>query len=533
MEESILILGAGVMQRPAIQTAKNLGLRVFVVDANPSAPCVGEADVFEPIDLKDFEGIARYALNLKESAGLKAVFTAGTDFSASVAYASEKCGFPTHSFAAAKNATNKALMRQCFMNAGVPSPRFLEIKKHSLKETLSPQFLESLVYPQVVKPVDNMGARGCRMVRNEEELFSALASAFEFSRSETAILEEFIEGPEFSIDALVYDGTLTITGFATRHIFFPPYFIELGHTMPSQIPYEDYIALVRTFAHGIKSLGLSYGAAKADIKLTKAGPVVGEIAARLSGGYMSGWTFPYSSGLNLTEQAILLALGKTPQSLEERRFPLDEHEPFEIFAYNSQTVCAERAWISIPGKIEKILNLDEAEKIEGVKNIFPIAASGDEVSFPKSNVEKCGNIISVAQTRAEAEKIAQEAVCKIMLVLEKENPATEEFLFGARDVDGASFPPRAYQLPKGASSELAYELDCNSEKIIPKNDAVEKYIPAKLFSFLEMRDWNNLTLLETIRKFDSMCPNHADLHYKKFWTALLRGGVQGALYVAQ
>ena len=69
MEESILILGAGIMQRPAIQSAKNLGLKVFVVDANPSAPCVGEADFFEPIDLKDSEAIARYALSLKENAG--------------------------------------------------------------------------------------------------------------------------------------------------------------------------------------------------------------------------------------------------------------------------------------------------------------------------------------------------------------------------------------------------------------------------------------------------------------------------------
>lgn len=533
MEESILILGAGIMQKPAIQSAKNLGLTVFVVDANPSAPCVGEADVFEPIDLKDFEGIARYALNLKENAGLKTVFTAGTDFSASAAYACEKCGFPTHSFCSAQNASNKALMRQCFQNAGVPCPNFLEIKKRSLEETLSPEVLQHLVYPQVVKPVDNMGARGCRMVRNEDELFSALSVAFAFSRTETAILEEFMDGPEFSIDALLYDGMLTITGFAARHIFFPPYFIEMGHTMPSQVSYTDYVALIKTFARGIQSLSLSHGAAKADIKMTKTGPMVGEIAARLSGGYMSGWTFPYSSGLNLTEQAILVALGRTPQMLEERRFSLDEYEPFELFAYTSRVACAERAWISIPGKIKEIVNLDEAEKLEGVKNVFPRAAVGDEVRFPQSNVEKCGNVISVATTRAEAERIAQEAVGKITLVLEKGNPATDEFLFGTREGDGRAFLPIAYQLPKGASNELAYELDCNSEKIIPKDESVEKYIPTKLFAFLEMRDWNNLTLLETVRKFDALCPNHADLHYKKFWTALMRGGIQGALYVAR
>ena len=53
-------------------------------------------------------------------------------------------------------------------------------------------------------------------------------------------MEEYMEGPEFSIDALVYDGTMTITGFADRHIFFPPYFIEMGHTMPTRISKDKY-----------------------------------------------------------------------------------------------------------------------------------------------------------------------------------------------------------------------------------------------------------------------------------------------------
>ena len=85
-----LILGAGLMQRPSIEAAKELGYRTLVVDANPDAVCVPFADRFEPIDLKDREALADFALSLKNE--IAAVFTAGTDFSASVSYIAEKLG---------------------------------------------------------------------------------------------------------------------------------------------------------------------------------------------------------------------------------------------------------------------------------------------------------------------------------------------------------------------------------------------------------------------------------------------------------
>ncbi|MBR5965499.1 MAG: ATP-grasp domain-containing protein [Treponema sp.] len=534
MKDSILILGAGTMQRPAILAAKKLGLEIYVVDANPQAPCIQDADHFEQIDLKNRDEIASYAQSLAGCMNLKAVFTAGTDFSANVAYASEKCGFSGHSYAAAVNASDKALMRQCFRNARVPSPHFILIEKKYLKNTLTTQVVKGLKFPYVVKPVDNMGARGCRMVRNQDELFAAVDDALKFSRSGRALLEEYLEGPEFSIDALIYDGTFTVTGFADRHIHFEPYFVELGHTMPTNIPYQQYMELVKAFAQGAKSLGLSCGAAKADIKWTNKGPVIGEIAARLSGGYMSGWTFPYSSDLNLTEQAIEIALGRRPFTLESYRFPLEiQGAPFQMFAYNSSRSSAERAWISIPGRVKEILGCDEAAKISGVRDIFPRAGVGDRVVFPRNNVEKCGNVISVAATREEAVKAAEEAVKNITIVLEKGNPETDDFLRMKRAKEDGLFPPEAFQLPKDVDRAFYFELDCESDRKIGEFDLISNNIPSSLKDSMDVRDWNHLSLAETIEKFDKMNLNHGELNYKKFWLALIRGGIQGALYVSK
>ena len=83
-----------------------------------------------------------------------------------------------------------------------------------------------------------MGARGCRAARDAGELAEAIAAALPYSRSGRAIVEEYIDGPEFSIDALVDGGEIRIRGIADRHIFFAPYFVELGHTMPSAYPPE-------------------------------------------------------------------------------------------------------------------------------------------------------------------------------------------------------------------------------------------------------------------------------------------------------
>lgn len=534
MKDSILILGAGLMQRPAILAAKKLGLETYVIDGNPNAVCVSDADHFAQIDLKNREEIAECARGLFERMKLKAVFTAGTDFSANAAYAAGQLGFAGHSYEACVNASDKALMRQCFKNARIPSPHFILLEKKSFANTLTASVVASLKFPYVVKPVDNMGARGCRMVRNRDELFAAVEDALKFSRCGKALLEEYLEGPEFSIDALIYDGTFTVTGFADRHIFFEPYFIELGHTMPTNISYKQYIELVKTFALGAKSLGLSRGAAKADIKWTKNGPMIGEIAARLSGGYMSGWTFPYASDLNLTEQAVELALGRKPPALEAYRFPLDiEDFPFKMFAYNCSRSSAERAWISIPGRVKEVLGLEEAAKISGVRDIFARAKAGDNVVFPRNNVEKCGNVISVADTREAAVKAAEEAVKRVVVVLEKNNPETDDFLNMKRLKTEGHFPPEAFQLPKEVDRAFCFELDCESERKIGEFDLVSNNIPASLEKSMNIKDWNNLSLAETIEIFDKMNLNHGELNYKKFWLALIRGGLQGALYVSK
>lgn len=528
--KSILILGAGLMQKPAIDSAKSLGLKVFVIDANPEAFCVPMADEFKKIDLKDREGIAQYACQLKETENLVSIFTAGTDFSANVAYASEKAGLLSHSFDAALNASDKTLMRECFDREKVPSPKFTKISRNSICEVLTPEFVSKITYPCVVKPVDNMGARGCRMIRDKSELLFSIEEAVKYSRSGNCILEEYMCGPEFSIDALVYDGTMTITGFADRHIYYPPYFIEMGHTMPTCIQDDKYLELVKTFADGVHALGLTRGAAKADIKYTENGPMIGEIAARLSGGYMSGWTYPYSSELNLTKAAIQISCGDRPVELEEARHALPINSHFKLYQADSRKVSAERAWISIPGIVKNVHGID-GNKINYVQDIFPRAKKGDRVCFPRNNVEKCGNVISCADTREAAVAACEKTISNIIIELEHSVSETESFLQGNSMINEKDFPPYAFALSQTLLEEFKDEIE-SKDFDIPEKISVKNFIPDCLNKpeILSEKDWNYISLEETLKKFDELRPDHKQIPYKKFWTYLIRGGIQGALY---
>ena len=527
----LLMLGAGFMQKPAIESAKKLGWRVTVVDGNPKAVCASLADAFEPIDLKDTKALIEFAKKLKETEKLDCVFTAGTDFSASVAAIAEACGFNSHSLEAALNATDKSRMRSCFAAAGAPSPKFIEadsimaqrISDCALKSGKWPfdekTFPEK--YPLVVKPVDNMGARGCITVFSLRELAEAVKTAVPLSRTGRAIIEEYMDGPEFSIDSLVFGDKLIITGFADRHIYYPPYFIEMGHTMPTEFSEKDRNAVIKAFAKGVKALGLSCGAAKGDMKLTSNGAMIGEIAARLSGGYMSGWTFPYASGLNLTEQALFLASGEKSPIFDDGNLKNLPKIANGVWYLPPENWSAERAWISIPGKVQSVSGLKEAEKIKFLKDIFPRSSEGDTVVFPENNVEKCGNCISKAKTRLQAVNAAENAVSTIEIRLEPSNAETKDFLESRK-----SFPPSAFQV----SADVAADIDAISDEcVFDSSIGWECQIPHSLRGYLELKDWNHRTMKMVLDRFIELEPA-AKLKMRTFWRYLIRGSLQGVLF---
>lgn len=507
MRTRILILGAGVMQGPAIRAARARGWEAIAVDGDPAAACSGLADRFEVVDLKDKEGIEAFARSLQADGGLAGVMTAGTDFSASVAWVAERLALPGIPYEVALDASDKARMRARFRAAGVPSPDFVVAAS---SDAPPPPF----GFPCVVKPVDNMGGRGCRRVDAEDGLRDALSDAIRNSRSGRAIVEEYMDGPEYSADALVHDGRIVQCGLADRHIFFPPYFIEMGHTMPTDLPQADARALIDAFERGIRALGIAEGAAKGDLKLTAKGPMIGEIAARLSGGYMSGWTYPYASGVEPVAGALSIAVGEAPRGLDPKR----------------DWTCAERAYLSIPGIVESIVGMDAARSRRGVKDLFPRSREGDRVAFPVNNVTKCGNVIAADPDRAAAVSAAEAAARDILIRLRVRDAATDAFL--APGPGRGGFPPDAY----AAGAAILGALD-RLPPCAPDPGAEARLLPFPDLLDSPVLDYLGRTAgegLDAVRSLTGrplpIAVDGPGLLGRGFWSAFLRGGYQGAAY---
>lgn len=510
-----MILGGGTMQIPSIKIAKKKGWRVIVADGNPIVEGRQYADHFAHIDLKDINGMEKAARHYNELFGLHGIFTAGTDFSTTVAYIAEKLNLPGIPYEVACNATNKSQMRSIFKIHSVPSPDFITILPGDNPEKV----LNHLRFPFVVKPVDNMGSRGVRRVDSIDELHSAVISARQASSSKTVIIEEFMEGPELSLDAIIYNGLITICGIADRHIYFPPYFVEMGHTMPTNLPEECINEVVDVFCRGIRALGITDGAAKGDIIVTKEGPKVGEIAARLSGGYMSGWTFPFSTGIDATEAALHIAVGLPPGNLTSKH----------------TMVSAERAIISIPGRIASLTNVEGAQSIENIREVFIRVQPNDSVVFPQNNVQKCGNIISQAATREEAISACERAIDQINIRLQPDNDATNKFLFSPLEEEGVhsimAYPIKNKALLKRVQTMPYFSGNKKSTRIA--------IAPLPEFHLETGKDWHGKTIETAIERVFFVTgiylitkPEDDALVLERiFWEPFFKGGSQAGIYI--
>lgn len=193
-----LVVAGGIAQAALVQELKSRGIYTILADRNPKAYTVQYADAFFPVSTLDTEGVKQLAIDQK----VDMVLTACADQVLLVcAKVSEELGLPCYiDYETAKAVSDKELMKDRFVRFGVPTA------KHVVMATLDMAKLAGFDYPLIVKPVDCYSSRGVRKVENDEELRQAFADAVALSRTDTAIVEEFCEGMELTVDVYVEGG---------------------------------------------------------------------------------------------------------------------------------------------------------------------------------------------------------------------------------------------------------------------------------------------------------------------------------------
>lgn len=315
----LAIIGASYLQQPLVEKAKQMGLYTLCFAWEDGAVCKNIVDEFYPISIVEKEQI----LAICQQKHIDGICTIASDVAApTVAYVAEKMGLLGNSYACATKANNKYAMRQAFMQANVPCPKYICVR--SAEEVQSvPWIKDTLAHngervgngSLIVKPTDRSGSLGVTKVEQWGDLQPAIAFAIDKSFKKEAIIEEFIEGREISVEFISYAGKhypLQITDKVTTEA---PHFVELEHHQPANLSEEMFERIYAITERALTSLGITYGASHSEYRITKDGRViVMEVGARMGGDFIGSDLVQLSTGYDFVRGVIEVALGEFRQS---------------------------------------------------------------------------------------------------------------------------------------------------------------------------------------------------------------------------
>ena len=348
--KKIVIIGANDFQKPLIQKAKTMGYETHVFAWREGATGAEDADFFYEISITEKDQI----LNICRKIQPDAVATIGSDLAnITVQYLAEKLGLPGNSRECIKNSTNKASMRLAFQKAGIPVPFFKTVEEG---EKYSPQS-----YPVIVKPTDRSGSRAITKVYKEDDLAEAVMNAASQSFEKKAIIEEYIEGAEYSVETISYKGHHTCLAVTKKYTTGSPHYIEVAHIQPAPLTEEMENRVKKLVFRALDALGVVCGAAHSELRISKKGEIrIIEIGSRMGGDCIGSDLVPLSTGQDFVRMVVDTASGNPPVLKEE-----DRHVAAIRFLMNEndEKLLAELKE-KHPDKLRKVVIEGEAKKAD-------------------------------------------------------------------------------------------------------------------------------------------------------------------------
>lgn len=304
MKKNIAIIGASYFQLPLIKKAKEMGYitHVFAWSANDVGEI--EADVFHPISILKKEEILNVCKELK----ICGICSIASDLAMiTVNYIANKMGLVGNSINSTRKSTNKHLMRIAFEENGDPSPKSILIDRITDLSQLK------LKYPIIVKPTDRSGSRGIYKLEKFEGLEEMVQAAMAESFEKKVLIEEFVEGQEYSVEYISYHGQHYFLALTLKYTTGEPYFIETRHLQPAPINKKVLKKVKTVVTHALNTLEIKNGASHTEIKIDNNGDIkIIEIGARMGGDCIGSDLVQYSTGYDFVKMVIQIACGEKP-----------------------------------------------------------------------------------------------------------------------------------------------------------------------------------------------------------------------------
>ena len=303
-KKKLVVIGANDFQNQLILKAKERGIETHVFAWVEGAVGEKTADYFYPISIIEKEAILEECRRIQPTG----VVSIASDLAViTVNYVAEKMGLMGNSLESTMLSTNKKLMRKAFESNGDPSP------KSYCSDELTEEILEQMHFPLIVKPVDRSGSRGITKVANKEELLEAIKNAEGYSFSKKAVIEEFVDGVEYSVEYISYKGKHAFLALTQKYTTGAPNFIETGHLQPAPVEEETLENVKNIVEHALTSLKIQNGASHSEIKISSNGEIkLIEIGGRMGGDCIGSDLVQLSTGYDYVGMVIDVACGEKP-----------------------------------------------------------------------------------------------------------------------------------------------------------------------------------------------------------------------------
>lgn len=393
MQKRLLVLAAGILQVPVIKKAKEKGYYVIAVDGDSNAIGLQYADNAICANITDEE----IMLEIAREQHVDGVIHPCSEVSMNVmGRINDELGLAGITKEQAIRATNKHLMREAFEKGNAPSPKsILTDSAEDAWEHLQNDFTTD----GILKPSRNSGSRGiAKVVRdmNKADFINAYNIALDESRDKSVLIEQFIEGPEFSIEIIVWNGKVNVLTVTDKKTTGAPHFVELGHNQPSCYSKEDVETLKAAAVAGVKALGVNNCACHAEAKLMNGKAYLMEIGARLGGDFISTELTHLSTGIDMVAAAINVALGIEPD-LNVKEEP--------------KGACI-RYFCPKPGKLISVSNTEVLDDPHVYKKEIYVH-EGDIIPEVTSSLSRSGHVIVIEKTPQKAIELAERLIREV------------------------------------------------------------------------------------------------------------------------
>lgn len=262
---------------------------------------------------------------------------------------------------------------------------------------------KSLTFPVMVKSAKSTGSKDVLFVETKDKLEKQVEKLQAKNPDETIIIEEYVDGSQYLVEALIYNNKIMIAGIIEQEITQGKRFIITGYGVLAEVPNHIKAGIEEVLQSIISQLGINNGALHLELRRTKGGWKLIEINPRISGGAMNEMILA-AFGFNLVEETLKLYLGESPSLIPK----------CTNYVFTQHVIVSEK------GILEKVTGKRKAMRSPGVVKVFVKPKKGTKLTPPLSMGHRYAYVIATGASMEEAKKLAKSAANEIQFHLEEE-----------------------------------------------------------------------------------------------------------------